>query len=249
MVAFGGSGPVHALSVARKLRIPRVVFPIAAGVMSAVGLLASPLAFEVTRTVETRVEDLSAKLFAARFAELSHMACAPLLEAGLKATDISVSLRLDMRYVGQGHEIEVVLPPALLSERERAAHDAPLRMAVSESFQRRYESLYAYTDLDAPLTISNWKVSAEGPEPLLELGQATTEGGALEAPIPVRHQSVQFGDERVARTPVYTRYALQVGQQLPGPALIEERESTIVLGPSDHAFVDALENIVAELNA
>ena len=249
MVAFGGSGPVHALSVARKLRIPRVVFPIAAGVMSAVGLLASPLAFEVTRTVETRLEDLTAGLFSGRFAELAQMASAPLLEAGLKEADINLSLRLDMRYVGQGHEIEVEIPKVLLGEQSSAPDDAALRAAVGESFRHRYESLYAYTDLDSPLTISNWKVSGEGPEPPLELGQVTSAGDALEAPTPVRHQSVQYGDERVARTPVYSRYDLRVGQQLAGPALIEERESTIVLGPSDHAFVDALENIVADLNA
>jgi N-methylhydantoinase A len=249
MVAFGGSGPVHALSVARKLRIPRVVFPVAAGVMSAVGLLASPLAFEVTRTVETRLEDLTVELFARRFAELSQTACAPLLEAGLQEANITVSLRLDMRYVGQGHEIEVEVPSAQLADPPGVAGDVAFRKAVGDSFRLRYESLYAYNDLDAPLTIGNWKVSAEGPEPLLELGRSGSTGDASETPKPVRHQSVQFGDQRIDRTPVYSRYALQVGQHLLGPALIEERESTIVLGPDDRAFIDALENIVADLNA
>ena len=63
MVAFGGSGPVHALAIARKLRIPRVIFPIGAGVMSALGLLVSPLGFEVSRSRRVFLADLDAASF------------------------------------------------------------------------------------------------------------------------------------------------------------------------------------------
>ena len=239
---------MHALRVARKLRIPRVVFPIAAGVMSAVGLLASPLAFEVTRTAEARLEDLRAKDFSDRFASLAELARAPLLEAGLSLAQISVSLRLDMRYAGQGHEIEVALPLSLLDEASNTGDDAALRRAIGLAFRERYESLYAFTDLSAPLALSNWKVGAEGPEPLQPV-QATTGAADDETPEPTRFQAVQFGSDATERTPVYSRYALKAGHQVNGPALIEERESTIVLGPEDRAFVDGFANIVAELDA
>src|SRR6185436_15707427 len=93
MVAFGGSGPLHALAIARKLKIPRVIFPVGAGVMSALGLLISPLAFEVAR-----------------------------------------KRRIDMRYQGQGHEIEVTLPDA--------AEAGALFAELGELFGRAYEAAY-----------------------------------------------------------------------------------------------------------
>ncbi|MBT5194619.1 MAG: hydantoinase/oxoprolinase family protein, partial [Rhodospirillaceae bacterium] len=99
MIAFGGSGPVHALGVARKLSIPRVIFPAAAGVMSALGLLASPLTFEVARTRQVFVEGLAEADFDATFAALEDEAKSPLaVERGA----ITVFRRLDMRYHGQG---------------------------------------------------------------------------------------------------------------------------------------------------
>src|SRR5882757_3796123 len=110
MVAFGGSGPLHALSIARKLKIPRVVFPVGAGVMSALGLLISPLAFEMARSRRIHVADIDAVDFAATFRTLETEATSFLLSAGVSKADIKVKRRLDMRYQGQGHEIEVTLP-------------------------------------------------------------------------------------------------------------------------------------------
>ncbi len=110
MVAFGGSGPLHAMSVARKLKIPRVVFPVAAGVMSALGLLVSPLAFEVARSRRIHLADVDAADFAQTFAALERDAAGILHAAGVAREDVRIIRRLDMRYQGQGHEIEVVLP-------------------------------------------------------------------------------------------------------------------------------------------
>jgi len=105
MVAFGGSGPLHALSVARKLKIPRVVLPVGAGVMSALGLLVSPLAFEVARSRRIHVADIDAKDFATTFAALENEAAGYLKRAGVAEADIKIVRHLDMRYQGQWHEI------------------------------------------------------------------------------------------------------------------------------------------------
>ena len=85
MVAFGGSGPLHALSIARKLKIPRVIFPVAAGVMSALGLLISPLAFEVARSRRVHVADIDAADFGRTFRALEADATAFLHQAGVQA--------------------------------------------------------------------------------------------------------------------------------------------------------------------
>ncbi|OJU25487.1 MAG: hypothetical protein BGN89_08730 [Alphaproteobacteria bacterium 64-6] len=105
MVAFGGSGPLHALSVARKLKILRVVLPVGAGVMSALGLLVSPLAFEVARSRRIHVADIDAKDFATTFAALENEAAGYLKRAGVAEADIKIVRHLDMRYQGQWHEI------------------------------------------------------------------------------------------------------------------------------------------------
>ena len=158
MVAFGGSGPLHALAIARKLKIPRVVFPVGAGVMSALGLLISPLAFEMARSRRIHVADIDAADFAATFAALETEATSYLLSAGVAKGDIRVKRRLDMRYQGQGHEIEVALPDG--------ADAGALFADLGELFDRAYEAAYTLR-LDEPAEIVNWKVEAAGPAPNL----------------------------------------------------------------------------------
>src|SRR5262249_24353504 len=112
MVAFGGSGPLHALAIARKLKIPRVILPAGAGVMSAIGLLISPVAFEMARSRRVHLADLDASEFAATFRALEVEASSYLCSAGVGEGAIRLTRRVDMRYEGQGHEIEVTLPHA-----------------------------------------------------------------------------------------------------------------------------------------
>src|SRR5882757_9913035 len=165
MVAFGGSGPLHALSIARKLKIPRVVFPVGAGVMSALGLLISPLAFEMARSRRIHVADIDAGDFGATFGALESAAKSYLLSAGVAEGDIKLKRRLDMRYQGQGHEIEVTLPDA--------ADVGGLFGELGELFHRAYEAAYTLR-LDEPAEIVNWKVEAAGPAPNLGTGYSLT---------------------------------------------------------------------------
>jgi N-methylhydantoinase A len=241
MIAFGGSGPVHALRVARKLRIPEVVFPVAAGVMSALGLLASPLSFEVAQTYETFIEDLDQRAFEKRFAELEARACAPLLVGGLTASQIKITRLLDIRYRGQGHELQVTLPTT-------ASNDSGLEQ-VAGLFRTRYEELYAFAALDAPLVATNWTVEARGPDSGLRPGYNVFQTAASSDP-----QESAKGERRTyfdgsgwCTAAVYDRHALAGGERIHGPALIEERESTVVVGPHDSVRVDAYSNLVARL--
>ena len=149
------------LAIARKLKIPRVIFPVGAGVMSALGLLISALAFEVARSRRIHVEDIDAADFEATFRALEADAKSVLLSAGMANRDIGIKRRLDMRYQGQGHEIEVSLPDA----------DAPgtLFAALGELFGGAYQAAYTLR-LDEPIEIVNWKVEAAGPVPDLGSG-------------------------------------------------------------------------------
>ncbi len=238
MVAFGGSGPLHALSIARKLKIPRVIFPVAAGVMSALGLLISPLAFEVARSRRIHTADIDAADFGATFKALEADASAYLIQAGVAETDIRIVRRLDMRYQGQGHEIEVTLP-------EAAGADA-LFAQLGELYGAAYEENFTLR-LDEPTEIVNWKVEAIGPAPSLGSGvRLAGKAGAEHALKGTRRVYVDSLKD-VADWPVYDRYGLQPGQTVVGPALIEEHESTCVVGIGDRVTVDERLNLVAEL--
>ncbi|MCC7271445.1 MAG: hydantoinase/oxoprolinase family protein [Alphaproteobacteria bacterium] len=241
MVAFGGSGPVHAMAIARKLKIPRVVFPVGAGVMSALGLLASPLSFEVARSRRVHVEDLDAQGFAAELARLIDEASGFLKRAGTPASDIAVTLRLDMRYQGQGHDIEVTLPPS--------DDLAATFRALPKIFADTYAETYLVSFLDEPVEIINWKVEATGPAPVFATGYSLGEGRQGDAAAAVKGTRPVYLAEAGAYVdvPVYDRYALSPGASLAGPAIVEERESTCVIGPGDRAAVDARYNLVAEL--
>jgi N-methylhydantoinase A len=241
MVAFGGSGPAHALRIARKLGIREVIFPAGAGVLSAFGLLASPLSHEIVRSERVFVDQLDAEGFAARLQDLAEEVFAPLREAGIDAADLTITRRLDMRYRGQGYEIEVELPGELSAQRAFEG--------LQQLFARRYEQVFSMSFIEQPLEIVNWKVEAAGPEPLAaaqELRLARGPGndaqgarkGSREAYFP------ELG--RYLECPVYDRHALRVGEGIEGPALIEERESTLVLGIGDRGRIDEHGNMIGQ---
>ena len=236
MTAFGGGGPIHGLAIARKLRIPRVIYPVGAGVMSALGLLASPPAFEVSRSWRAFVEELDEAGFAAAFAPLVEAASGFLKRAGVPEERTRVIRKLDMRYHGQGYDIEVTLPDG-----------AGLAQAPG-LFVARYEEIYALALLEEPIEIVAWKVEAVGPDPGLAEGYNLMQGGGdAGAALKGGRKAYDPGSESYLETPVYDRYRLGPGAVIDGPALIEERESTCVIGRGDRVVVDPQHNLVAEL--
>jgi N-methylhydantoinase A len=240
MVAFGGSGPLHALTIAKKLKIPRVIFPVGAGVMSAVGLLISPLAFEMARSRRIHVADIDAADFAATFGALEAEATSYLLSAGVAKSDIKLKRRLDMRYQGQGHEIEVTLPDV--------ADAGALFVNLGELFHRAYEAAFTLR-LDEPAEIVNWKIEAAGPAPNLGAGYRLSISTGTARPLKGARLAYNPEARRMTEWPVYDRYALVPGAAVKGPALIEERESTCVIGSGQTATVDAHYNLVADMES
>ena len=236
MVAFGGAGPLHALRVARKLRIGKVVFAVGAGVMSAIGLLASPQAFELLQSDWVDLDALDAASFDRRFASLVQRAAAPLDNAHKGARNgFAVRRAIDMRYSGQGYEIEVVLPDG---------GGADLLPRLPGLFDECYARVFARPFSKRPIEIVNWKVEVSVPAP---------PGVADYRPVVRRRAGKRIGarpawlpeDEDFVETPIYDRYALETGDEITGPALIEERESTIVLGRDDSAVVAASGDLIA----
>jgi N-methylhydantoinase A len=233
LVGFGGSGPVHACRIARKLGIPRVLLPPGAGVMSALGLLQSPYAFELARTVRVRLDALSAERYREGFGSIEAEVLEVLAETGLPRDSVRLSRRLDIRFEGQGYEIET------------EAGETPDGLA--ERFLAAYRAVFATAPDGEPLEAVNWKIEGSGPPPLgglefhFDFGPGG-QSGSLKGMRPV-----YYPDTGLARTPIHDRYLMQPGDEVIGPAIVEERESTLVLGPGDRARLDGRLNLVVTL--
>ena len=242
MVAFGGSGPLHAMGVAEKLKIPRVVFPIGAGVYSALGLLASPLSFELSRSRRVIIDDIDAKTFSDCFVPLVQETTKSLKEAGVCDNEVRISMQIEARYFGQTHEIEVQLP-------DQKPFDE-IFSTFRKLFEERYAEVYSFAVIDAPIEIINWKVIASGPEPEFKMGYKITSEKIEKIETALKGtREIYFEQGGFQETPIYNRYLLAEGMEISGPALIEERESTCLITAGSLAFIDPFLNIIAELGA
>jgi N-methylhydantoinase A len=239
MVAFGGSGPAHAARIARKLRVPTVIYPPGSGVMSAIGMLVAPLSFQLARSNRLELRSLTREKFEAFFDVLQGEAEAVLFPDAKTKPKVAVRRALDMRYRGQGYDLEVPLPPA--------ARVGDLFDSLPKKFAEVYSDVFSLSFLDEPIEILNWKVEVNGPVP------AAPKGSGNEAPAPKPTARAQrrayFPETGFIECPVYDRYTLYPGSMIEGPAFVEERECTCVLGRGDRASIDANGNLVAEIGA
>jgi len=230
MFAFGGAGPVHGYRVARALGSPRLLAPYGAGVLSTIGFLAAPLAFDFVRSWPVALDGLDWARAERLFTEMEAEGEALLAGAVVHRREV------DMRYVGQGHEIRVPLP----SREGWGGDGAALRAAFEREYRRLYDRL---GPAGVPLEMVTWRVRSEGPRPSLELRVAGEAGearkGARQAWMP------ELGG--MTEVPVYDRYRMGPGTRLTGPAIAEERESTLVVGPGAACSVDASWNLEVEV--
>ncbi len=238
LFAFGGAGPVHAWQVGRILRVPRVLVPYGAGALSAYGLLAAPLAFDFVRTAPQRLTAADWELINRLFQEMETEGRRILRGAGVPDAEVTVWRSAEMRYFGQGHEVDVAIPTGILTQ----ASLAP----ITSSFETAYRLLYSRTPMGVPLEALNWRAVVSGPPPDLTITSGL-ETGAATAPTAKKHRAAYFPEAGgYVETPVYDRYRLDPGARLAGPAIVEERESTTVIGPGALISVDAHRNLVAE---
>jgi N-methylhydantoinase A len=240
LFAFGGAGPVHAWQVGRILKVPRVLVPFGAGAMSAYGLLAAPLAFDFVRTATQRLDAADWAQINGLFSEMEAEGRAVLRRAEVDPDDITVRRTAEMRYTGQGHEVEVEVPAGTLSVASLAA--------ITANFETAYRALYSRTPMGVPIEALNFRVVVSGPVP--DISVSGPKSGAPAARVSLAPKSTRKAYFPEARgyvdTPVYDRYALQPGAAFQGPAIIEERESTTVAGPGARLRVDDRLTLIIE---
>ena len=233
--AFGGAGPVHAFGVARILRSPRIIYPRAAGVISALGFLTAPLSFDMVRSLPGALDATDWNSVQA-LADEMEMEGRRILSRSTPPETISFRRFADMRYRKQGYEVRVPLPDGAL--------DAGQGNAIRSRFERVYADLYGHTLPNTPVDVMSWRVIAYGPRPELVLPKASTTAsdealkGARRAYLP---HARGFGE-----VPVYDRYALASDMSFEGPAIFEERESTVVVNGPARIGVDEWGNLLVD---
>lgn len=218
LVAYGGAGPLHATALARELGCRAVVVPPAPGVLSALGLLLAPARYEASLTVMAASDDLTDAWVA-----LETQASEELERQGV-AGDITVTRIADARYAGQSHELRVTV-----------ADDAD----VAQLLHCAHREAYGYAMPDEQVVVVTVRVVARG-EPILSQPPSDWDLGE---PAPQRSRDI-FG---TGATQVVSRAALSVGDEVSGPALIEQPDTTTLLATGEVAVVDEAGNLVVQL--
>jgi N-methylhydantoinase A len=241
LIAFGGAGPVHAVSVARELGIKRVIVPLAPGNVNAFGALIADSRYDFHRSFSHRLESVTDAGLHAALQALEAEAQESVMDlaaAGHAAFTFEQSV--DARYVGQGFELTVPLPvPDEVSD---------WRLALRDAFTQMHQSQYKTHDPEGDIELLTLRMSAVRHAEAIRLQAAWKSrnggGGATTA----RSRMVRFaGAPQPHEAAVYDRGDLQVGQRFTGPAIVEEHGSTTVIPAGCEVEVDALENLVLTL--
>jgi N-methylhydantoinase A len=237
MVAFGGAGPVHAYGIARKLGITKVIYPVGAGVTSAIGLLIAPVAVDLSVSMPLPLDRWDSVMVKTLLADLARQGAEVVTAAGVDAAAITNRYTVDMRHVGQGHEITVVLPDLSLPQEAFLAE-------LKANFYTLYRELFGRIVEKSGIEVITWRLRSGG-----EKGQVSRPHTQGEHEHAVKGQrSVYFHElGHAVETPVYDHYALQANVEIAGPAIVEQRESTVVVGPKGRAHVDRHGNLIMNI--
>jgi N-methylhydantoinase A len=232
LVAFGGSGPVHAADVARALDIGSVLVPVSPGVFTAVGMLASDVEHHFVRAAGGPLDEAAVARGNAGLDEMTGEALATLAEEGYPRDQVRLDAHADLRYVGQASELVIPVPGGRL--------DAAGLPALREAFAREYATTYGHAT-DEPLELVNVRLVATGRRP--ERLDFRTIRVAAGPPPAATTRPVAFarGTPPVA-TPVLPREAVPAAGR-PGPLVIESYDSTVVVPPGATVRRDALDNL------
>jgi len=231
VVAFGGAGPVHGYGLAKKLGAPRLLVPPNAGVGSALGFFTAPRAFDMVRSHKVSLKEADFAEIEKIYQEMESEGARTLQKSG-EAEAIRFERSVDARFVGQGSETTIPIP-------ERQFTDVQ-RDEIRRRFDDIYRRLYGRTYPDSPVEFINFKVRASLPERLLQLPKiAPAERGAsLDEAIKGQRQAYSGLVKDFIHYAVYNRYKLFPGAAFHGPAIIEERESTVIVGEDAAVSVD-----------
>lgn len=224
LFAFGGAGPLHAVSVARALRIPKVLVPLHPGNASALGMIIADKRVDKIWTKAFKSNNVDAHLVEQQFGLIRDAAITELRSEGYVG-EPEITYSINMRYLGQNYEHEVPIPPdAVTSGQLQAAYDA---------FIRTHEEKYGYAIENEIIELVSFRVTAAGTDktPRLE-ATPETHMQPIEPDRPVHFHGIGTLPARIL-----IRYAMQPGTVFEGPAIVEEPGATTLVEPGMSGIV------------
>ncbi len=229
LVSFGGAGGMHAVFLAQLLSIPRVLVPRNCGILSAMGMLMADVIRNYSQTVMLMGNTVDTVILQELFSQLEMQGLKDLAAEGLKEETIFLERYLDMRYQGQSYEIMV-----------------PFDKDFVQRFHAAHEKRYGYRHEGKNVEIVNVRLQARGvsQKPELKKAENPTSTPLRQAKIGTRE--VIF-DSNVYAAAIYDRTHLHYGNRIEGPAIVIEYSSTIVLPPHTRGMIDALGNLIIEI--
>lgn len=233
LLAFGGSGPVHACDLAATLGIARVIFPPSPGVFTAMGMLAGHVEHHELRSAQAPLEKLDAGLVDALRLDMRAAASAVLRAQGYSVDTLTFADQIDLRLDGQDSALRIPF--------EGAFDPAALRPA----FMAAYRDTYGYMPTDAVEAVAlrlHATAQASAPLDFTALKPASAKSAA-----PSGSRLVHFGRDNAVETPILPREAVQ--KETAGPLIIEGADTTIVIPPGARAAPDPTGSLVAILEA
>jgi N-methylhydantoinase A len=234
LVALGGAGPVHGAALAEDLGMPEVLVPEAPGVLAAFGLLAAAIEHHHARTLQCRAEALDLDAVNRCLAELDAAGRERMWEEGVAASAVHVAYTADMRYLGQAYELEVPIAAPLTAA------------AVSEAgrdFHAAHERVYGYARAEQPVEFVNFRAVHRYPLPPPAIRPPARVAASTED-ARVGERRAYFAPDGFVATAIYERARLSVGEQIVGPAIVEQLDTTTVIPPAHRAVVDHSGNLL-----
>jgi N-methylhydantoinase A/oxoprolinase/acetone carboxylase beta subunit len=238
--AFGGAGPVHAYGLAKKIGAPRILVPPLAGVGSALGFFTAPVAFDLTRSHRVALDDADFKQIEQLFEELEKEGAA-ILQAADRDQKIIFERTLMMRFVGQGAETDLSIGAKSFNQWTKEQ--------IRELFDGVYQKLYGRTYPETPVEFVTFKVRASLPERPFRIPPLKNTATSIEDCIKGERQAFSLLKKEYIPFKVFDRFKLFPGAKLIGPAIIEEKESTIIVGEDALATVDEFGFVWIDLNS
>jgi N-methylhydantoinase A len=239
LFAYGGAGPLHASMVARELRIPQVVIPTAPGHFSAFGMLLSDFRRDLVQSRFVRLADVNLEDLKRWFADLESLGTSAVADAKLDVRRVVIARSLDMRYVGQEHAVTVDVPLSSFSKGGKEA--------IRRHFDELHEERYGRGSPEEPVEIVSIRSAVTGVMKHPRLAEIARGKPAPSKEAMTGERRVFFGGKGWTKCRTYKRSELRAGNQIAGPALIEEHASTTVLEPGDAMKVDAHGNLVISI--
>jgi len=240
MVAFGGMGPIHARKIAKALNIGTLIIPPRAGVSSAVGLLVAPVAMDAVRSFITPVDQNTDWDYVNQlYDEMQVETYSILNEIAPDRDSLAVERSVDMRYLGQGFEINVPL--------ELGSFGVGSEVQIQAAFEQAYEARYGGIIEGMPAQVVNWRMVLKGSSPDFQI-EKLIEKNESDGDPKKGEREVYFSEVNgFVDSAVYDRSRLKTGDSFPGPAVVEERESTSIVGPGEELTIDDGLNLVISL--